>query len=334
MSNLYEGKTCQICHSYLFDDDDVVVCPTCGAPQHRDCYNSLGHCGAESYHGTERQYDKVANQTVDTSNISPENSKEDNTICSRCGRLVIKGTFFCPYCGNSLNGPNGNQPGNQPLGNTGQFSGFPFGAGFAPMPVDPLGGVSPDATTDDVKASDIKEFVAVNTQRYIPKFFTLSKEKKTSWNWAAFLFPHGWLFYRKDFKPAILVSILMLAISITSLPLNIAISSIAGTLPLGYTQLDMANALIANINTIGLFPILLTLVGAVVSLTVRIICGIYGDWWYKQFTIESIKSINSNSLQEDRAAAFSKKGRVSTLWLFIAVLAISWFPTIINMIII
>jgi len=79
---------------------------------------------------------------------------------------------------------------------------------------------------------------------------------------------------------------------------------------------------------------LLALAGIVASLIIRITCGIFGDWWYKGFTIESIKSINSNSLIDDKAIAFAKKGRVSTLWLFIAILAISWFPTIINTIII
>jgi len=334
MSNQYEGKTCQICHSYLFDEDDVVVCPICGAPQHRDCYNSLGHCGAESTHGTDLQYDKIAKPVESASDNSSENAKDKDITCSKCGRSSKSGTLFCPYCGNSLSGSTDGQPVSKSLGNIGQFGKFPFGAGFVPPVIDPLGGISPDAETDDVKVSDIKDFVSVNTQRYIPKFFTLSKESKTSWNWAAFLFPHGWLFYRKDFKPAILVSTLMLAISISSLPFNTAMSSIAATLPVDYTQVELINAVIANMSNIGAFPVLLALAGIVASLIIRITCGIFGDWWYKGFTIESIKSINSNSLIDDKAIAFAKKGRVSTLWLFIAILAISWFPTIINTIII
>ncbi|MDO4608298.1 MAG: RING finger protein [Clostridia bacterium] len=57
-------EKCAICASYLFEDDDVVYCPECGAPHHRDCYNSVGHCGFEKLHGTELQYKK------------PESSKE------------------------------------------------------------------------------------------------------------------------------------------------------------------------------------------------------------------------------------------------------------------
>ena len=57
MSKKEQNKSCVLCHAYLFDEDDVVYCPVCGAPHHRECYNSIGHCALESTHGTENQYD-------------------------------------------------------------------------------------------------------------------------------------------------------------------------------------------------------------------------------------------------------------------------------------
>ncbi len=48
--------SCVRCRSYLFNEDDVVYCPVCGAPHHRDCYNALGHCALEELHGTENEY--------------------------------------------------------------------------------------------------------------------------------------------------------------------------------------------------------------------------------------------------------------------------------------
>ena len=50
---------CALCHSYLFSEDDVVYCPECGAPHHRECYNKIGKCALAEFHGTENQYDKV-----------------------------------------------------------------------------------------------------------------------------------------------------------------------------------------------------------------------------------------------------------------------------------
>ena len=59
MSLSYEGQSCALCHAYLFPEDDVVCCPECGAPHHRECYNSIGKCALEELHGTENQYDKL-----------------------------------------------------------------------------------------------------------------------------------------------------------------------------------------------------------------------------------------------------------------------------------
>ena len=52
-------KYCALCHAHLFDDDDIVYCPVCGAPHHRECYKSKGNCALEEFHGTENQYDKL-----------------------------------------------------------------------------------------------------------------------------------------------------------------------------------------------------------------------------------------------------------------------------------
>ncbi len=51
-------EKCAVCSAYLFSEDDIVYCPECGAPHHRGCYSSLGHCGLEEFHGTDRQYKK------------------------------------------------------------------------------------------------------------------------------------------------------------------------------------------------------------------------------------------------------------------------------------
>ena len=59
MSTKETKRVCSLCHAYLFEDDDVVCCPVCGAPHHRDCYMNIGHCALEEFHGTENQYDKV-----------------------------------------------------------------------------------------------------------------------------------------------------------------------------------------------------------------------------------------------------------------------------------
>lgn len=62
MSSQSPQKSCALCHAYLFPEDDVVYCPECGAPHHRECYNSIGKCALADFHGTENQYDKIKRQ--------------------------------------------------------------------------------------------------------------------------------------------------------------------------------------------------------------------------------------------------------------------------------
>ena len=40
----YTGEKCLICSQDFKEDDDVVVCPECGTPYHKDCYKEKGSC--------------------------------------------------------------------------------------------------------------------------------------------------------------------------------------------------------------------------------------------------------------------------------------------------
>ena len=53
----YENLCCPVCYAKFFEEDDIVVCPVCGAPHHRDCYKHEGHCHYQADHGTENQWE-------------------------------------------------------------------------------------------------------------------------------------------------------------------------------------------------------------------------------------------------------------------------------------
>ncbi|MEE1006612.1 MAG: RING finger protein, partial [Acutalibacteraceae bacterium] len=101
MSLKTEGVTCVRCHAYLFDDDDVVYCPVCGAPHHRECYNELGHCALEALHGTDNQYDKLkaAEETVPADEAerghTGENAEGEIT-CQMCHESYDFSLNACP----------------------------------------------------------------------------------------------------------------------------------------------------------------------------------------------------------------------------------------------
>lgn len=66
--------SCVRCKAYLFNEDDVVYCPVCGAPHHRECYNALGHCALEELHGTEKEYSR---EKIDEQKQQVEEKKQE-----------------------------------------------------------------------------------------------------------------------------------------------------------------------------------------------------------------------------------------------------------------
>lgn len=77
--------SCVRCKAYLFNEDDVVYCPVCGAPHHRECYNALGHCALEELHGTEKEYSKI--KTEEKKQEFEEKKQEPKLDTSFYGRM-------------------------------------------------------------------------------------------------------------------------------------------------------------------------------------------------------------------------------------------------------
>ena len=40
----YTGNHCPVCEQAFTDEDDIVVCPDCGTPYHRACWQKIGAC--------------------------------------------------------------------------------------------------------------------------------------------------------------------------------------------------------------------------------------------------------------------------------------------------
>ena len=49
MSN-YLGSKCIMCGQEFKENDDIVVCPDCGTPYHRECFIKNGKCVNEKLH--------------------------------------------------------------------------------------------------------------------------------------------------------------------------------------------------------------------------------------------------------------------------------------------
>lgn len=309
MSLKTEGVTCVRCHAYLFDDDDVVYCPVCGAPHHRECYNELGHCALEALHGTDKQYDKLkaAEETVPADEAerghTGENAEGEIT-CQMCHESYDFSLNACPKCG----APNVAKAG-------GSFVNFDF-----------LGGVPADCDIGEgVTAEEAKRLVAANTPRYIPKFAVLNKKNRASWNWMAFLFPCEWMLSRKMYKNGVAAGLLTVIASILYLPLGNAIYN------LGYvgneTYTDIIGNAAEHISDIGAAVMVFAVLGFVLNLAIRIVSGVFGDYLYKTYTIDTVKLIRAES--DDADYDYRKRGGVNMFLFLIGFMAVEYLPSII-----
>lgn len=308
MSLNTDGVSCVRCHAYLFPEDDIVYCPVCGAPHHRECYNQLGHCALEEFHGTDRQYDKVKAREEEQAAAEMPNTGENAEgliTCQMCHEKYDFALNACPKCG----APNIAKAG-------GSFVNFDF-----------LGGVPADYDIGDgITADEAKRFVAANTPRYIPKFAVLNAKNKLSWNWLAFHFPCGWMLSRKMYKNGIIAGLLTVISSLFYLPFMNAINNL-GTTP-GETQAQIMQSIYEHLPKMGAAVIAALLAGFVLNIAVRILSALFGDYLYKQYAISSIKTIRAES--EDMDYDYRKKGGVNIFLFLLGTMAVQYLPALIG----
>lgn len=305
MSLQNEKQSCAVCRAYLFPEDDVVYCPECGAPHHRECYNSVGHCALEHLHGTEKEYKKIEitkNEEEKEQTSAPLGN--ESKVCPFCKKEIENDARVCPYCGR----PN----------MSGAFFTFDLSGGVKDV----------EAVAENVTAGDVKPLVAVNTQRYLPKFLNFFKGKKYSWNWLAFLLPQGWFFSRKMYKAGALVTAIILAFEICAFPINSVLNQ---NIFKDYTEvaLFLTNYFNECIATGNYLPLIFAFISTFGPFLVRIFSGIYGDKIYYNHIISRVKKRGESDLMDEEY--YHKYGGVSLFAFMLGVIAMNYLPSLIFM---
>lgn len=296
MSLSVEGQQCPVCHAYLFDEDDVVHCPVCGAPHHRECYKALGHCALEHLHGTENQYKKP--EAAESQKAEQEEIKTgaDFMVCRSCGEEIPSDSKFCPHCRAQVTFINTEEE----------------------------LGITSDSQVEGVSAKEVARFTMLNPIRYVSKFFSLTKENRKSWNWAAFLMPVQWSFFRKNFKSGVLMGMLQLASAMLMIPFSVSLEQfdIANS-----SYSEIATLVMQNIDKIGYLPILLSFLGAAIYIGVCIFSGLNSDYIYRCRAFSEIRAAAEMD-DDDKAEHYRKKGGVNLFFFVIAHFAIVYLPSV------
>ena len=288
---LYENQVCDVCGQTFDKDDDIVVCPDCGTPHHRECWVNRGQCVNHHRHSEGFEWKPAVKETP-----------ADATVCTNCGAQMPAGTLFCENCGKALNVP---QPVNKktyttPNGGKIEVMTLPtFGAGM-----DINMGAEAAGEIEGVPVKDIIAFIGPNAYYYIFKFKKLAMDKKRlTFNISAFFFRPLWFLYRKLWKFAVLAALLNFT---TSLPTAITLAVESGALASTY-----------------LFPGIETAmsIGQIVNFVVNMIFGIMAVPLYKKDTLKRLKKLREecgadNNLYYSRLLPQCGPSKIGTIAIF------------------
>lgn len=240
---IYKNELCNGCQKPFESADDIVVCPVCGTPQHRTCWQANNNtCVNEALHAQDFIWHTAQDKEdkEDKEEKEGKKGKEDagafdpkkdiGKVCGNCGTNNAADAKICADCQKSLAGDE-------------QSPAPPFSTPRDDKLPPFLLGIPEDDMVGDVKARDIGLYTQIGAKRYIEKFRKSELPgAKIGWSWPAFFFTPYWFFYRKLYRLGGIFLGLTLALSLFFAGSTAEIQKILLTVPLNTaTSADIAS---------------------------------------------------------------------------------------------
>ncbi len=334
----YNNEICQGCGKIFSDGDDIVVCPECGTPQHRECYKKEQKCVNEHLHEDGFEWKPKHAQTEE--NVD-QKELEIKIRCPFCGHENELDAKMCENCGQPFElfgksilpndsereqknetenyeykppfeiedfkpSENGYKAGNSEFNENPQQN--------TDFRIDPtvFGSDIPEGETCGVSNRDIKLYVRTSPTAYYKKFKSI-EGKKPTFNIGAFIFGYLWFFYRKVFKPGVIFLTLSMCLSIAFYNPVIStydeMSSIIEQAQQEGENADMAafSEQMANVSKENMPMLSLFLV---LNLVLHLIMAFTADRLYKRKAVKDINATNEKAMGNDKLkiAEFMRKG--------------------------
>ena len=337
MSN-YTGCKCPVCQQPFTETDDIVVCPECGAPYHRACYQKQGGCVYEFKHGTgfEWKPDPAASQAAEAGRADSTRYSDPQLACPVCGAPNPATGLFCENCGAPLRGAP-QRPGQTPppygYGNGQTPPQYGPGSGQIPPQYGPGSGgqdpfaarepdysnpfgafqanfmpgglrVDPEEELEGVKARHWASYLGKNAAYYLTNFKAMQATgRKVSASFAAFFFGPFYFFYRKMWTEGLVI----LAINaVLRIPIVLQLMAYAGHPMAAAIPEQPLNVLLAVCSTLNIVLMFLQ--------------GMFALWLYRRRGAANIRRV-LESQPADPTAALAKAGGVSVPGAVISVVA-------------
>lgn len=278
--------TCPVCGNRFENGNDVVVCPECGAPHHRACWEELGHCFYESRHREGFSFENAANDETEDGGGAAE-----TVVCQRCGAENERTNFYCGTCGYPLHAEDRTEQADtqQTQYQQNPAQGMPFGFGVNGNPMyDPMAGMNSEELLDEgVKVGEAAKYIGKNTPYYLQVFRRIKQFGSGKFNFSAFLFTGAYFLYRKMYLPGVLLMLANIGIVVGSAALSLSNSWMNN---MQYSEL--MNGIYGN--TLGAEKMTVLLISAGLSLlriALMVFSGLSANRLYHRHCMKNIQLI-------------------------------------------
>lgn len=307
----YENDVCAGCGKKFAEGDDIVVCPECGTPQHRACYEKNSQCVNAHLHESGFMWKGNENAPKKEERKSEENGGE-SLVCPTCGHVNPPGAPYCENCGQKFTffGVNilekelelakKDEDAARSADSAQEENREEYPREAAESDIDRMmdararivaPGLTKQQEQERLCGHPIKSvlvFVSSNASQYANKFRKIEAGGRT-WNWAAFFFTPYWFFYRKLYKPGIIFLSLHIALSVAMVPFSLRANELAQSFvsvaqnnpDITAAQFDAAMQGILS----SVVPIYLLLAA---MLLLSVISALIADKLYKKYVAEKL----------------------------------------------
>ena len=283
----FTGCPCSVCGKPLTDTDDIVVCPDCGAPYHRVCYERQGACVYADRHGRGFEW------------TPPASAAQPERKCPNCGASNPESAARCGHCGISFEGGRPTPP-RVEVGRTAQQSAGGFNytrlyqqADGRPWQESAAGAVE---SIDGIPGDEWVTYLGPASPAYLRDFSRMERYgRKSSVCFSALLFGPLYFFYRKAWKPAFAFLAIDLLLNLPALLELLVLSE---------------SPLAPSISSSSLM--FLAQIASIASFVVMVVCGMFAKYLYRCTAAERIRRIEVEFPDKSkREAVLRAQGGVS-----------------------
>lgn len=294
------GSPCPYCGKKFAEGDDIVVCPECGTPHHRECYKEHSSCANEAKHEENYEWKSSLSAAAPQKTHREEHSGEIS-VCPYCGTENSSDTRYCRKCGAPFDGerksdgvPHHEEPRTIPFEEFQRERFRIFSESFG-------------HSLDGISAKEAAVFVRSNIEYFLPRFAAFAKGAKFDTNFSAFIFSYFYLFYRKMYGLGIAVFIATMILSIPTFLLDFA------TIQAQYVEMGMLSQVIWNVphqETLAIYAIIANLLIWIMRIALMMF---FNRLYFTKVTstIKGARDSLANQSESVISGFFHKKGGTS-----------------------